>query len=562
MRVSSVLLGILVFVPLVAARAAEPFPGAKAHHQGLAIYSVPVGDDKASVLVPDRPAAGRPWVLVGSLYKLDSPPVANMARTELELVRRGFHVVAFGLGNTFGAPDAVAKWDAVYREMTGKYGLGRKPVLMGLSREGLPIVRWAAANPDKVTCLYLDKAVCDYRSWPGAKLGQGRGSLRDWQSLIRLYGFKDEAEAMASDRNPVNLVPTLAAARIPIIYVAGETDDAVPFAENGARIEQQYKAAGATFRLILHKGEGHHPHGLADPYPVADFVQIYTTGWPAPTVVDAAYGPHPKQVLHFWKAKSERPTPLLYYIHGGSWMGGNRTFVGEQLQAMLKNGISVVSIEYRFIQDAAAEKIVPSVKAPLSDAARALQFVRSKAAEWNLDKTRVAVSGNSAGACSSLWLAFHPDLADPNSNDPVARQLTRVRCAAVGGAQTTLDPQQMHQWTPNSVYGGHAFDFHANKENKWSPFEEFLANREKILPWIAEYSPYALVTADDPPVYLAYSTPPALGQAEKDPTHTANFGVKLQERCRAVGVECEVAYPGASGLKHKGINEFLFDKLK
>ena len=54
-----------------------------------------------------------------------------------------------------------------------------------------------------------------------------------------------------------------------------------------------------------------------------------------------------------------------------------------------------------------------------------------------------------------------------------------------------------------------------------------------ILPWIAEYSPYALVTSDDPPIYMIYRAPPALGQDQKDPTHTANFGVKLQEKCKA-----------------------------
>ena len=57
---------------------------------------------------------------------------------------------------------------------------------------------------------------------------------------------------------------------------------------------------------------------------------------------------------------------------------------------MLKHGISVVSIEYRFINEATADKVVPPVKGPLSDAARALQFVRSKAAEWNIDKWRLA----------------------------------------------------------------------------------------------------------------------------------------------------------------------------
>ena len=96
---------------------------------------------------------------------------------------------------------------------------------------------------------------------------------------------------------------------------------------------------------------------------------------------------------------------------------------------------------------------------PLHDAARALQFVRSKAGEWNIDKQRIGASGGSAGACSSLWLALHDDLADPQSDDPVARESTRLWCAAVSGAQTTLDPQQMKEWTPNSRYGGHAFGF-------------------------------------------------------------------------------------------------------
>jgi len=274
---------------------------------------------------------------------------------------------------------------------------------------------------------------------------------------------------------------------------------------------------------------------------------------PTPTLADVAYGPHPKQVLDFWKADSAKPTPLLFYIHGGGWTFGKRAFVGTAVEAMLKRGISVVSIEYRFIAEATADGLVPPVKGPLLDAARALQFVRSKAVEWNLDKSRIAASGNSAGACSSLWLAFHPDLADPKSRDPVARESTRLRCVAVSAAQTTLDPQQMKEWTPNSTYGGHAFGF--------KTFAEFLANRDKILPWLAEYSPYALVSADDPPVYLSYGAPPALGQPQKDPTHTSNFGLKLQEKCKAVGVSCELFFPGAPDVQHRSVLEFLLDKL-
>lgn len=283
---------------------------------------------------------------------------------------------------------------------------------------------------------------------------------------------------------------------------------------------------------------------------------------PEPTFYDVSYGPHPKQVMHFWQAKSNKPTPVLMFIHGGGWTAGGRmNGVVKMLPTMLEKGISVASVEYRFINEATADGVTPPVKGPLSDAARALQFLRSQAGAWNIDKTRIAASGGSAGACSSLWLAFHPDMADPKSEDPVARESTRLLCAAVTGAQTTLDPAQMKEWTPNSRYGGHAFGFAGDPSAKLSQFDEFLAKRETILPWIAEYSPYALVTADDAPVYLFYAAPPALGKPEKDPTHTSNFGVKLQEQCLANKVECELVYPGAPEVKHKSIEEYLLDKL-
>lgn len=275
---------------------------------------------------------------------------------------------------------------------------------------------------------------------------------------------------------------------------------------------------------------------------------------PPKTVADFKYGPHERNVLDFWQAKSDKPTPLLFFIHGGGWMGGDKA--GIAVEPFLKEGISVVSINYRYISQ--AQDVVPPVKAPLHDAARALQTVRSKAVEWNIDKTRIGASGGSAGACSSLWLAFHPDMADPKSDDPIARESTRLLTAAVNGPQTTLDPKQMREWTPNSKYGGHAF----LKKEEYPNFDAFIAAREKILPWIAEYSPYALVSSDDPPVYCYFGAPPAIGQEQKDPTHTANFGVKLQEHCKANGVACDVVYPGAPDVKFKTINEYLIAKLK
>ncbi|HWC90507.1 MAG TPA: alpha/beta hydrolase [Pirellulales bacterium] len=282
---------------------------------------------------------------------------------------------------------------------------------------------------------------------------------------------------------------------------------------------------------------------------------------PKPTLANVAYGDDPKQVLDFWKVEASQPTPLLFFIHGGGWVAGDKSRVAG-LEKYLDAGISVVSVEYRFVTQAQAAGIKPPVKWPLEDAARALQFVRSKAGEWNLDKKRVGASGGSAGACSSLWLAFHDDMADPKSSDPIARESTRLMCAGVMGAQTTLDPQQMREWTPNSRYGGHAFGFMNDPKQRDSQFQKFYDHRAEILPWINEYSPYALVTADDPPIYLIYNSPPAMGQDQKDPTHTANFGVKLQEKLRSVGVPCELVYPGAPDVVHPQAYDFLIDTLK
>jgi len=283
------------------------------------------------------------------------------------------------------------------------------------------------------------------------------------------------------------------------------------------------------------------------------------------TLADVPYGPHPRQVLDFYRAAADKPTPVMFFIHGGGWTGGEKTGrTGPGVKPFLHAGISVVAINYRYVWQAQLAGVQPPVAWPMHDAARALQFVRSKAAPWNIDKQRIGACGGSAGACTALWLAFHDDLADAHSTDPVARESTRLWCAGVAGAQTSLDPVQLRQWIPNATYGGHAFGFMdpRNLAARDARFAEFLAARQSVLPWIKEYSPYEHVSADDPPVYLQYRSAPALGQKQADPTHSANAGLKLWEKCQAAGVACELVYPGAPGVKHQSVDDFLIEELK
>ena len=271
--------------------------------------------------------------------------------------------------------------------------------------------------------------------------------------------------------------------------------------------------------------------------------------------VTVKYGDHPRQLLDFYLAKSDSPTPVVFYIHGGGWRAGDKKGIARSVTYFHDKGISVAAINYRYIQNADAEGVKPPVKAPLHDAARALQFLRSKAKEWNIDKKRIGATGGSAGGCSSLWLAFHDDLADPKSDDPIARESTRLYCAAVNGAQTSLDPVPLREWMPNYRYGAHAF--------KMKNLEEVLAKRDEIKKWIDEYSPMAHVSKDDPPIGMFYrgETNPKKGDSPKDPTHSALLGLMLMEALDKAGVNAVISYPGHLLKEYPSANAYLADKL-
>ena len=285
-----------------------------------------------------------------------------------------------------------------------------------------------------------------------------------------------------------------------------------------------------------------------------------------PTVADYVYGEDsPRQKFDFWQAKSKKPTPVVVMIHGGAWQAGDKgVYRDDSIDPLLNAGISVASINYRFISQAMEQHVEPPVKASLLDAARALQTIRSKAKEWNIDPQRIGATGSSAGACTSLWLALHDDLANPKSEDPVARQSTRLMCAAVVGAQTSLDPIEVRKWISNAEYGGHAFGFKKEGRNRPEEFALLIENREKLLPWIKEYSPIEWVSKDDPPIYMSYPTqilPPVEGHDEKNPTHAAMYGVRLAEKLKSAGVEAVLTYKGKKDTKYGSVPQFLIAKL-
>lgn len=66
---------------------------------------------------------------------------------------------------------------------------------------------------------------------------------------------------------------------------------------------------------------------------------------PQPTHANAAYGTHERHVLDLWLARSEQPTPLAVFIHGGAFIGGDKSQLSPgTLKELLDAGISVAAV--------------------------------------------------------------------------------------------------------------------------------------------------------------------------------------------------------------------------
>ena len=247
------------------ARKSNPaFPGTTSSWNGFARHDFDLAGKRLTVVAPAAPAPGRPWVWHGEFFGHKPAP-------DIALLGRGFHIVYLEVPDLLGSPPAVSFWDQCYTELTTRYGLSLRPALVGLSRGGLYCYNWAIANPGKVSCIYADAPVCDFKSWPGGK-GKGKGDPVNWARVLQLWTFPDEAAALAWPGNPVDRLAPLAQHLVPLLHVFGDADEVVPWEENTGLIASRYEALGGSITLIRKPGVGHHPHGLEDSTPIVDFI--------------------------------------------------------------------------------------------------------------------------------------------------------------------------------------------------------------------------------------------------------------------------------------------------
>ncbi len=159
-------------------------------------------------------------------------------------------------------------------------------------------------------------------------------------------------------------------------------------------------------------------------------------------VKDVKYGPHERHTLDVFLPRPQYDnritTPLVLYIHGGGFTSGSKESIYTNKNLiinLLSKGIAFATINYPLLEAGETEGVIKS----LNGSKRALQYIRRYSYNFNIIEDKVIAMGTSAGASSSLWLAFHDDMKNLASMDPVEQQSTKVLAVVASETQSTLD---------------------------------------------------------------------------------------------------------------------------
>lgn len=245
------------------------YPGKPIVWHGFTKYEFQIDRRNARIVVPDKPAPGKPWVWRARFpdwhYQMDSV-----------LIRKGFHVVYINTDELLGSPGCVEIWNNFYNYLTTQYGLNKKVALEGVSRGGLYVFNFAKKYPERIACIYAEAPVCDFKSWPGGK-GAGKGDVESWKLIQEAYNFKTEQEALDYKDNPIDNLEKLATAKIPLLFQIGLHDSIVPPDENTYILANKYIRLGGPAMIYpntLGKQslQGHH-FPIDDINGSADFIR-------------------------------------------------------------------------------------------------------------------------------------------------------------------------------------------------------------------------------------------------------------------------------------------------
>ena len=219
---------------------------------------------KACLVLPNAPCAGGHWMLKTEYF-------GAFPAFEKEMLARGWHLAWIANLTRWHHEEDDAVKDRFCGFLQAEFGLSGRCLPVGMSCGGMLAVHFAARYPQRVIGLYLDAPVMNYLSCPGGVGRKDEPMLAEFvrdkgMTLSELLNFRD---------HPVDRIPKLVEHRVPVALICGDSDDVVPYHENGRILSEVYRREGLPLFEVLKPGCNHHPHGLEDPTPLIEFVEAH-----------------------------------------------------------------------------------------------------------------------------------------------------------------------------------------------------------------------------------------------------------------------------------------------
>ncbi|MGE0376225.1 MAG: alpha/beta hydrolase fold domain-containing protein, partial [Planctomycetaceae bacterium] len=207
------------------------------------------------------------------------------------------------------------------------------------------------------------------------------------------------------------------------------------------------------------------------------------------------------QVLDAHLLNGDKPSPLLVYIVSGGWRSDPpRETAPGPFQPYHDMGLSAVAVCHRTID---AQVAWP---APADDVARAIQFIRLHAEEWNIDPQRIAVTGRSSGGHVAMMVGFGEDRADPASDEPVCRQSSAVRCVIEQGGPADLSVHIQEMLAADHIPADRK-DYLRSRLQALLGVSEGDALSDDSLRRLQALSPLGLINRNTVPLLMLYTGP-------------------------------------------------------
>ena len=185
-------------------------------------------------------------------------------KAETELLTLGYTRVYYSISNMYGNYKAVRLMHKFHNHIVAKFNLSDKCYLFGFSRGGLYAFNYTLFYPETVEKVYLDAPVLDLKTWPPK-------DSEEQKQMFEGYSLNPET-LMSFHDNPIDNLKEFFDLRIPLLLVAGDSDQVVDFEKNSNTLINYCLDNKIKLKYYVKTGCKHHPHSLDDVSPIVNFV--------------------------------------------------------------------------------------------------------------------------------------------------------------------------------------------------------------------------------------------------------------------------------------------------